>query len=161
MKRSVSASASVVQPVFVFFVFGMPSVPKSTSWSCLGEPRLIFSPPIASHASCWACATLAAKSPSRESRPAHVDGDAGALHAGQHVDERDLDLGQELLAPGGGDLLVEHGGEVAHGGRAHHLLLGGLLVGVAAEVEHALTVGRAPTPLSSRCRLRSTRSSRW
>ena len=35
----VNASASVVNPVLVRFVFGMPSSSKSTTCSCLGDPR--------------------------------------------------------------------------------------------------------------------------
>ncbi len=78
-----------------------------------------------------------------------VDGDAGALHAGEHVDERQLDVGQQLGAAGRRHLLVEHDREVAHGGGAHHLLVGRGLVGVAAEVEHALPVGgRRPRQLA-------------
>ncbi len=57
---SVSAAASVVQPDLIFFVLGMPSWSKRTSWSCLGEPRFT-SRPIAAYASAASLVTMPSK----------------------------------------------------------------------------------------------------
>ena len=149
VKRSERASASVVQPVLVFFVLGMPSCPKRTSCSCLGEPRLILLAADGVPRVLLGLRHLGGEVLLERVESVDVDGDAGALHAGEHVDERQLDVGEQLGAAGRGHLLVEDDREVAHGRGPHHLLLGRDLVGVAAEVEHALAVGgRRPRELA-------------
>ena len=69
-----------------------------------------------------------------------VDGDAGALHARQDLDERQLEVAQQLGAAGLVEPLVEHGGELEHGAGPHHRVAGrGVVVG--REVEHPLVAG--------------------
>ena len=53
-----------------------------------------------------------------------VDGDAGLLHRGQQVDQRQLDVGEQPGATGLLDLAVEGVGEVEYGARVQHRRLG-------------------------------------
>ena len=50
-----------------------------------------------------------------------VDGDAGLLHPGQQVDQRQLDVGQQPGAAAVLELLVQRRGQVEHGARVQHL----------------------------------------
>ena len=66
-----------------------------------------------------------------------VDGDAGALHPREDVDERQLEVAQQLGAAGLLEPLGEHRRQLEHGARPHHGVAGrGVVVG--REVEHPL-----------------------
>ena len=69
-----------------------------------------------------------------------VDGDAGALHPRQDLDERQLEVAEQLGAAGLVEPLVEHGGELEHGPGPDHRVAGGGVV-VCREVEHPLVAG--------------------
>ena len=87
-----------------------------------------------------------------------VDGDAGALHARQDLDERQLEVAQQLGAAGLVEPLVEHGRELEHRAGPHHRVAGrGVVVG--REVEHPLVAGGL-LGLELAARWRTTRSSR-
>ena len=83
---------------------------------------------------------MAPKSASRAGEGGLVDGDAGALHAGEDLDERELEVAQQLGAAGLLEPLGEHLGELEHGTGAHHRVALGRVV-VGGEVEHALVTG--------------------
>ena len=57
-----------------------------------------------------------------------VDGDAGLLHPGQQVDQRQLDVGQQPGAAAVLELLVQRGREVEHRPGVQHLGLAGAAV---------------------------------
>ena len=67
-----------------------------------------------------------------------VDGDADLLHAGQHVDERQLDVGEQAGAAALGQLVVEGRGEVEHGTGVQHRRLAAALVVDPVEAELAV-----------------------
>ena len=54
-----------------------------------------------------------------------VDGDAGPLHLGQQVDQRQLDLGEQPGAAALLELVVERRGQVEHRAGVQHLGLAG------------------------------------
>ena len=90
----------------------------------------------------------------------HVDGDAGALHAGQDVDERDLHLGQELLPP----VAATCSSSTAARSRtavARTISFWAACSSASPPKSSMPWPSVGADPLSSRCRLRSTRSSRW
>ena len=93
----------------------------------MGEPRLIFSPLDGVPGVLLGLGDLGGEVLLEGVQPVDVDRDAGALHPREHARRAGARRRQAAARTAGrGDLLVEHVGEVAHGGCAHHLLLGRL-----------------------------------
>ncbi len=68
-----------------------------------------------------------------------VDGDAGALHLGEDVDERQLEVAEQLGAAGLLDLLGEHHGQLEHRPGPHHGVAGrGVVTLLDVEGQRAL-----------------------
>ena len=72
-----------------------------------------------------------------------VDGDADLLHVREHVDQRQLDLGQQAGAAGGLHLAVERLGEVDDRPRVQHRRRGDVVAAADRLVEEHVLVGLA------------------
>ena len=86
-------------------------------------------------ASSAACVDLGGEVRLQRLEVVDVDGDAGLLHLGQQVDQRQLDLGQQGGAAALLELLVERLGQVEDGPGVQHRRLGAAAVVDAVEAE--------------------------
>ncbi len=114
--RSSSTLAPVAQaPVLVFVPPARPNLPNRMSPSCLGEPRLKFSPAMLVHLGLEAAERLGEiAGQARQDLP--VDRDAALLHAGEHRHHRPLqrlvDVGHALGDEAGLEDVPEPQGDV-------------------------------------------------